>query len=96
VPAGEKYVVLQHVQNVQSVGPLKTSVFWDKNTSLMGIRIRNLFDPGSGIRDGKIRIRDKHPKSGINISDPGSGINISDLQHCFKLFKSWILSTMTT
>ncbi len=27
------------------------------------MRIRNLFDPGSGIRDGKIRIWDKHPGS---------------------------------
>jgi hypothetical protein len=27
------------------------------------IRIRNLFDLGSGIPDGKIRIRDKHPGS---------------------------------
>jgi hypothetical protein len=25
--------------------------------------IRNLFDPGSHLRDGKIRIRDKHPGS---------------------------------
>jgi hypothetical protein len=28
-----------------------------------GSGIRNLFDPESGIRDGKIRIRDKHPGS---------------------------------
>jgi hypothetical protein len=27
------------------------------------IRIRNLFDHGYRIRDGKIRIRDKHPGS---------------------------------
>jgi hypothetical protein len=26
-----------------------------------GSWIRNLFDPGSGIRNGKVRIRDKHP-----------------------------------
>jgi hypothetical protein len=25
------------------------------------MRIQNLFDRGSGIRNGKIRIRDKHP-----------------------------------
>jgi hypothetical protein len=40
------------------------TIFWVKKTysnSLM--RIRNLFDPGSGIRDVKIRIRDKHPGS---------------------------------
>jgi hypothetical protein len=30
----------------------------------------NLFDPGSGIRDGKN-------------TDPGSGINIPDPQHCW-------------
>jgi hypothetical protein len=29
-----------------------------------GSGIRSLFDPASGIRDGKIRIRDKHPGSG--------------------------------
>ncbi len=41
------------------------TIFWVKNigTSLMRMRIRNLFDPGSGIRDGKIGIRDKHPGS---------------------------------
>jgi hypothetical protein len=33
------------------------AIFWVKN------RIRNLFDPVSGIRDGKVRIRDKHPGS---------------------------------
>ncbi len=31
--------------------------------SLMRIRIRDLFDPESGIRDGKIRIQEKHPGS---------------------------------
>jgi hypothetical protein len=44
------------------------TIFWLKYLDyLMRIRsgIRNLFDPGSGIRDGKIRIRDpdKHPGS---------------------------------
>jgi hypothetical protein len=29
----------------------------------MRIRVRNLFDTKSGIRDGIIRIRDKHPGS---------------------------------
>ncbi len=29
----------------------------------LGSRIQNLFDPGSGNRDGKILIRDKHPGS---------------------------------
>jgi hypothetical protein len=29
----------------------------------MQIRIRDLVKPGSGVRDGKIRIRDKHPES---------------------------------
>jgi hypothetical protein len=29
----------------------------------MQIRIQNLFDPRSGIRGRKIRIRDKHPGS---------------------------------
>ncbi len=42
------------------------TIFWVKNTSILcgsGSGIRNLFDPGSGIRDPgwKIRIRDKHP-----------------------------------
>ncbi len=27
------------------------------------LRIRNLCEPESGIQDGKIRIRDKHPES---------------------------------
>jgi len=27
----------------------------------MWMRTRNLFHPGSGTRDGKIRIQDKHP-----------------------------------
>jgi hypothetical protein len=30
-----------------------------------GFGIRSLFDPGSGIWDGKIQIRDKHPGSAI-------------------------------
>jgi hypothetical protein len=34
-------------------------LFW----SLMWIRDPESFDPGSGIPDGKIRIRDKHPGS---------------------------------
>jgi hypothetical protein len=36
-----------------------------------GSGIRNLFDPGSGIRDGKIRTQDKHPGSAtlLNIID---------------------------
>jgi hypothetical protein len=37
----------------------------------MWIRIWYLFDPGSGIRYGKIQVY-----------DPGSGINIPDPQHC--------------
>jgi hypothetical protein len=38
------------------------TMFWVRKNlkSLVRIRIRNLFDPGSGIRDGIIRIRDKH------------------------------------
>jgi hypothetical protein len=31
--------------------------------NILKFGIRNLFDPGSGIRDGKIRIRDKHSGS---------------------------------
>ena len=44
-------------------------IFWVKLKILKFIkkkkrfRIRDLFDPGSGIRDGKVRIRDKHPGS---------------------------------
>jgi hypothetical protein len=36
-----------------------------------GSGIQNLFDPGSRIRDGKIRTRDKHPGSAplLNIVD---------------------------
>jgi hypothetical protein len=44
---------------------LKT-IFWVKTLKfLMRIRIRapESFDPGYGIRDGKILIRDKHPRS---------------------------------
>jgi hypothetical protein len=40
------------------------TIFCVKNT-LMGIRIRDLVDPGSGIQDGRKRIRDKHPGSAI-------------------------------
>jgi hypothetical protein len=44
------------------------TVFSVKNRYLNSLmRIRNLFDPGSGIRDGKIRIRDKHPGSATPI-----------------------------
>jgi hypothetical protein len=51
------------------------SVFWLKNTySLTQIRIRDLVNPRSGIRDGKF---------GSGILDPGSGINIPDPQHCY-------------
>jgi hypothetical protein len=42
-------------------------IFCVKNTYILlcgsGSGIRNLFDPKSGIRDGKIRIPDKHPGS---------------------------------
>jgi hypothetical protein len=40
--------------------------------SLMRIRIRDLFNPGSGIRDGKK-------------TDPGSGINIPDPPHWLEM-----------
>jgi hypothetical protein len=41
------------------------TIFWVQNTSILccGAGIRNIFNPGSGIRDGKIRIGDKHPGS---------------------------------
>jgi hypothetical protein len=41
------------------------TIFWIKSNSILccGSLIRNLFDPGSGIRNGRIRIRDKHPGS---------------------------------
>ncbi len=43
------------------------SYFWVKNTSILwcgsGTGIRDLLNPGSGIRDGKYRIRDKLPGS---------------------------------
>ncbi len=42
--AGEKYVVLQHVQNAQSVGPLETSVA-DPDP-----RSGAFLTPGSGVR----------------------------------------------
>jgi hypothetical protein len=41
---------------------LKILKFFDADPDL-GSGIRNLFDTGSGIQDGKIRIRDKHPGS---------------------------------
>jgi hypothetical protein len=39
------------------------TIYWVKNNLNSLMLIRNLFDPGSGIRDGKIRIWDKHPGS---------------------------------
>jgi hypothetical protein len=41
------------------------TVFWVKNTSLTRILIRDLIDPGSRIRVGKVHIWDwdKHPRS---------------------------------
>jgi hypothetical protein len=41
---------------------LKILKFFDADPDL-GSGIRSPFDPGSGIQDGKIRIRDKHPGS---------------------------------
>jgi hypothetical protein len=53
------------------------TVFRVKNTYifLCGSGIRNLFDPGSGIRYGKIQILDQHPGSAtlpeITTASPG-------------------------
>jgi hypothetical protein len=38
------------------------TIFWVKNT-LMHIRIRDLFDPGSGMEKFGCGIRDKHPEA---------------------------------
>jgi hypothetical protein len=43
----------------------------------MRIRIRDLVNPGSGIRDRKSRIRDKHPESAVDT--PFSKMCVADV-----------------
>jgi hypothetical protein len=51
-------------ESLETIFWLKIRVvkFFDVNPD-PGSGIRNLFYPGPGIRDGRIRIRDKHPGS---------------------------------
>jgi hypothetical protein len=47
----------------------------------MGIRILDIFDPGSGIRDGKIQIRDPAKTSRIRNTDEKLSDNYSKFKN---------------
>ncbi len=75
MPAGEKYVVLQHVQNAQSVGPLETSVADPDPGSGSWM---NILDHISESLETIFWVNDTTLMGIRNLFDPGSGMENSD------------------